>query len=73
MKRRTLLGLMGAGLLAGCAGVAPKPAGGDAYVFAYFIDNGQDGLHRPAAATATTGKRWAAAAATWRRRSAKRS
>jgi len=45
MKRRTLLGLIGAGMLAGCAGMAPVPAGGDAYVFAYFIDNGQDGLH----------------------------
>jgi len=57
MKRRTLLGLMGAGLLAGCAGVAPKPAGGDAYVFAYFIDNGQDGLHL---AGSRDGYRWEA-------------
>ena len=42
MKRRTLLG-GAAVLLAGCAGVGRGPA--DAFVFAYFIGNGEDGLH----------------------------
>lgn len=58
MKRRTALGLLAAGpfaaLLDGCAGAAhtpastPAPAGGragEAYLFAYFVQNGQDGLH----------------------------
>lgn len=46
MKRRSALGLLAgaplAALLDGCA--APARAG-DAYLFAYFVQNGQDGLH----------------------------
>jgi hypothetical protein len=56
MKRRAALGLMAAGplaaLLDGCAAsarvpaCASAPAAGDAaYLFAYFVQNGQDGLH----------------------------
>jgi hypothetical protein len=56
MKRRTVLTALGLGTLAGCAGIAPAPAK-DAYVFAYFIDNGQDGLHL---AGSTDGYRWEA-------------
>ena len=44
MRRRAALAVLAAATLAGCAGVAPAPAG-DAYVFAYFIGNGEDGLH----------------------------
>lgn len=44
MKRRAALALTTA-LLGGCAtGTAPAP-GGNAYVFAYFVKNGEDGLH----------------------------
>ncbi|SDF48294.1 Glycosyl hydrolases family 43 [Massilia sp. PDC64] len=60
MKRRTLLATvvtaLGAAALGGCAGIKPTP-GQDAYVFAYFIDNGQDGLHL---AGSTDGYRWEA-------------
>lgn len=42
MKRRAALGLLGGALLAGCASAPPAR---DAYVFAYFIGNGEDGLH----------------------------
>jgi beta-xylosidase len=50
MKRRTALGLLAAGpmaaLLDGCAAPARAPThDGDAYLFAYFVQNGQDGLH----------------------------
>lgn len=60
MRRRTALGLLGAvpltALLDGCAApartFAPTPASapaqareGEAYLFAYFVQNGQDGLH----------------------------
>jgi hypothetical protein len=44
MKRRTVLTALGAAALSGCAGIKPASQQ-DAYVFAYFIDNGQDGLH----------------------------
>lgn len=43
MKRRAALAL-GAALLAGCATIQPAPAG-EAYLFAYFVKNGEDGLH----------------------------
>jgi hypothetical protein len=56
MKRRTLLTALGAAALSGCAGIKPTP-GQDAYVFAYFIDNGQDGLHL---AGSVDGYRWEA-------------
>lgn len=58
MKRRAALGLLAAGplaaLLDGCATPAPAPASTpasarererEAYLFAYFVQNGQDGLH----------------------------
>jgi beta-xylosidase len=54
MKRRAVFGVVGAGLLAGCAGVPPAPSG-DAYVFAYFTGNGEDGLHL---AGSRDGYRW---------------
>jgi len=53
VKRRALLGGIAATLLGGCAGVGPAP--GDAYVFAYFIGNGEDGLHL---AGSRDGYRW---------------
>ncbi len=53
MKRRTALALVAGGLLAGCAGV-PR-AQRDAYLFAYFVKNGEDGLHL---AGSTDGYRW---------------
>lgn len=60
MKRRAALGLMGAGplalLLEGCAAPGPAPAReDDAYLFAYFVQNGQDGLHL---AGSVDGYRW---------------
>jgi hypothetical protein len=60
MKRRTALALLGAGplaaLLDGCAAPAPAPARADeAYLFAYFVQNGQDGLHL---AGSPDGYRW---------------
>ena len=54
MKRRTVLTTLGLAALSGCAGMKPA-SNNDAYVFAYFIDNGQDGLHF---ATSTDGYRW---------------
>jgi beta-xylosidase len=46
-----------AALLAGCAATAPRPAPAhDAYVFAYFIKNGEDGLHL---AASDDGYHWA--------------
>jgi hypothetical protein len=56
MRRRAALAALAASALAGCAGVAPAP-GGDAYVFAYFIGNGEDGLHL---AGSRDGYRWEA-------------
>jgi hypothetical protein len=47
-----------AALLAGCAGPATRqsaPSAADAYVFAYFIKNGEDGLHL---AASTDGYHW---------------
>jgi len=56
VKRRALL-CLGAALLAGCAGTAPAPKPADeAYLFAYFIKNGEDGLHL---AASTDGYHWA--------------
>ena len=52
MKRRAALAALAAGMLAGCASIAPS---GDAYVFAYFIGNGEDGLHL---AGSRDGYRW---------------
>jgi hypothetical protein len=54
MRRRAALAALAASALAGCAGIAPAP-GGDAYVFAYFIGNGEDGLHL---AGSRDGYRW---------------
>jgi len=56
MRRRTVLATLGAAALGACAGIKPAP-GKDAYVFAYFIDNGQDGLHLAGSAD---GYRWEA-------------
>lgn len=53
MKRRAVLAL-GAALLGGCASIHPAPAG-DAYLFAYFVKNGEDGLHL---AGSTDGYHW---------------
>jgi beta-xylosidase len=45
VRRRPALALACA-ILAGCAApVARQPAPSDAYVFAYFVKNGEDGLH----------------------------
>jgi hypothetical protein len=56
MRRRTVLTALGVAALGGCAGIKPGSQT-DAYVFAYFIDNGQDGLHL---AGSTDGYRWEA-------------
>jgi hypothetical protein len=56
MKRRTVLTTLGLAALSGCAGMKPA-SNNDAYVFAYFIDNGQDGLHL---AGSVDGYRWEA-------------
>ena len=68
MKRRGALGLLAAGplaaLLDGCAAPVQPPAAapastrtreGEAYLFAYFVQNGQDGLHL---AGSRDGYRW---------------
>jgi hypothetical protein len=55
VKRRTLLSLA-AVLLAGCAATSPAPTpAADAYLFAYFVKNGEDGLHL---AASTDGYHW---------------
>jgi beta-xylosidase len=57
VRRRLLLALLPA-LLTACASPAPQapvPAPGDAYVFAYFTKNGEDGLHLAASGD---GYRW---------------
>ena len=54
MRRRAALAALAVGALAGCANIAPAPDG-DAYVFAYFIGNGEDGLHL---AGSPDGYRW---------------
>lgn len=53
MKRRTVLALAAGGLLTGCTGVPRREP--DAYLFAYFTRNGEDGLHL---AGSTDGYRW---------------
>ena len=53
MNRRAVLAL-GAALLGGCTGIHPAPAG-DAFLFAYFVKNGEDGLHF---AGSTDGYHW---------------
>lgn len=45
MKRRTALGLLAGAALAGCTPLVRNTAEQDAYLFAYFIGNGEDGLH----------------------------
>jgi hypothetical protein len=58
VKRRAVLALLPAAmLLAGCAGTGPRPpaARAQAYVFAYFTGNGEDGLHL---AASRDGYRW---------------
>jgi hypothetical protein len=55
VRRRALL-FLAAALLAGCAATAPSPKpAGDAYLFAYFVKNGEDGLHL---AASTDGYHW---------------
>jgi hypothetical protein len=54
MKRRLFLLLIPL-LLASCATRAPAPPAADAYVFAYFTKNGEDGLHL---AASDDGYRW---------------
>lgn len=56
MKRRAALATI-AGLVAGCASTGPRADDGDAYLFAYFIGNGEDGLHL---AGSRDGYRWEA-------------
>ncbi|MFP5390809.1 MAG: glycoside hydrolase family 43 protein [Gammaproteobacteria bacterium] len=53
MKRRTFAWLGAATLLAGCVSVPTAPP--DAYLFAYFTKNGEDGLHL---AISMDGYRW---------------
>lgn len=53
MKRRAALALAAA-MLTGCANIKPAAAG-DAYLFAYFVKNGEDGLHL---AGSTDGYHW---------------
>ena len=53
MKRTALM--LAALLLAGCAAPAHQQAPGDAYLFAYFVKNGEGGLHL---AASTDGYRW---------------
>jgi beta-xylosidase len=56
VKRRALLSLAAAALLAGCAATPPAPGpAADAYLFAYFVKNGEDGLHL---AASTDGYHW---------------
>lgn len=45
MKRRTALGMLAGAALAGCAPLPRNSPGQEAYLFAYFIGNGEDGLH----------------------------
>ena len=54
MRRRAALAALLASAVAGGAGIAQAP-GGDAYVFAYFIGNGEDGLYL---AGSRDGYRW---------------
>ena len=57
MKRRSVLSLLAGGLLAGCAG-GPRlrpDSSAQAYLFAYFVKNGEDGLHLAGSAD---GYRW---------------
>ena len=56
MKRRSLLALLPLALLGACAmPPAIQRTAPDAYLFAYFIKNGEDGLHL---AASTDGYRW---------------
>jgi beta-xylosidase len=56
VKRRCVLALAGLALLGACAApVAVRSSSEDAYLFAYFIKNGEDGLHL---AASVDGYRW---------------
>lgn len=56
MKRRTALAALGGALLSGCAPLSRRPQQ-QAYLFAYFVRNGADGLHLAASGD---GYRWQA-------------
>ncbi|RJG21268.1 glycoside hydrolase family 43 protein [Massilia cavernae] len=57
MKRRAALSLLAGGLLGGCAALTRpnRETEAQAYLFAYFVGNGADGLHL---AASTDGYRW---------------
>ena len=56
MKRRAVLATLAGALLAGCTGL-PRTEEKQAYLFAYFIGNGADGLHL---AASNDGYQWEA-------------